>query len=124
MGLALRFRGIRLEHFADDRRRDPAFRAIAAKLHVSASPETDRLYPQLRPARVNGNDATRHFHPRVPTRRSGLASFRSKTPACMRNLPISSVPCCRPSARRSLPSSCGTSKPATISVRSWKQAAK
>jgi 2-methylcitrate dehydratase PrpD len=52
MGLAARFRGIRLEHFADATRRDPAFAAFAKKLHVTAPPEIDRLYPQLRPARV------------------------------------------------------------------------
>jgi 2-methylcitrate dehydratase PrpD len=52
IGLALRFRAIRLEHFGDDVRRDPAARDIASKLHVTASPEVDRLYPQLRPARV------------------------------------------------------------------------
>jgi 2-methylcitrate dehydratase PrpD len=52
IGLALRFRGIRLEHFSDDTRRDPAFGEIARKLHVVATPDVDRLYPQLRPARV------------------------------------------------------------------------
>jgi len=52
MGLALRFRGIRMEHFEDNVRRDPAFGEIAAKLHVVATPEVDRLYPKLRPARV------------------------------------------------------------------------
>jgi 2-methylcitrate dehydratase PrpD len=52
IGLALRFRGIRLEHFGDDVRRDLAFGEIARKLHVVATPEVDRLYPQLRPARV------------------------------------------------------------------------
>ncbi len=52
VGLALRFRGIGLAHFGDDMRQDPAFTAIAGKLHVAASPEVDRLYPQLRPARV------------------------------------------------------------------------
>jgi 2-methylcitrate dehydratase PrpD len=52
IGLALRFRAIRLEHFEEDVRRDPAAVAIARKLHVVASPEIDRLYPQLRPARV------------------------------------------------------------------------
>jgi 2-methylcitrate dehydratase PrpD len=52
IGLALRFRAVRLEHFGEDVRRDPAARAIANKLHVTASPEVDRLYPQLRPARV------------------------------------------------------------------------
>jgi 2-methylcitrate dehydratase PrpD len=52
MGLALKFRGIRFEHFADEVRRDPAFAAIARKLHVTAPPDIDRLYPELRPARV------------------------------------------------------------------------
>jgi 2-methylcitrate dehydratase PrpD len=52
MGLAARFRGIKLEHFSDETRRDPSFAAFARKLHVSAPPEIDRLYPQLRPARV------------------------------------------------------------------------
>ncbi len=52
MGLALRFRAISIAFFADDVRRDPAFSEIARKLHVTATPETDRLYPNLRPARV------------------------------------------------------------------------
>jgi 2-methylcitrate dehydratase PrpD len=52
MGLAARFRGIRLEHFADATRRDPAFAAFAEKLRITAPPEIDRLYPQLRPARI------------------------------------------------------------------------
>jgi 2-methylcitrate dehydratase PrpD len=52
IGLAFRFRTIRLEHFDEKLRRDPAFDAIARKLHVVATPEIDGLYPQLRPARV------------------------------------------------------------------------
>jgi 2-methylcitrate dehydratase PrpD len=52
MALALKFRAIRLEHFAEPMRRDPALAALAAKLHVTAPPEIERLYPQLRPARV------------------------------------------------------------------------
>jgi 2-methylcitrate dehydratase PrpD len=52
MGLALRFRGVKFEHFSEARRRDPSFAAIARKLTVTAPPEIDRLYPQLRPARV------------------------------------------------------------------------
>jgi 2-methylcitrate dehydratase PrpD len=59
MSLALRYRGIRLEHFADEVRRDPAFDALARKLHVTAPPEIDRLYPQLRPARVTVTAAGR-----------------------------------------------------------------
>jgi 2-methylcitrate dehydratase PrpD len=52
IGLALRFRAIRLEYFGEEVRRDPAFAAIARRLHVVATPEVDSLYPQLRPARV------------------------------------------------------------------------
>jgi 2-methylcitrate dehydratase PrpD len=52
MALALKFRAIKLEHFSEQQRRDPAVAALAAKLHVTAPPAIDRLYPQLRPARV------------------------------------------------------------------------
>ena len=52
IGLALRFGAIRLEYFGDEMRRDPAFGEIAHKLHVVATPEVDRLYPRLRPARI------------------------------------------------------------------------
>lgn len=52
IGLAVRFRGVKLEHFGDEVRRNPAFTEIARKLHVSAPVEIDRLYPDLRPARV------------------------------------------------------------------------
>ncbi len=57
IGLALRFRAVRLEHFGEEVRRDPAFAAIARKLHVVATPEVDSLYPQLRPARVKATTA-------------------------------------------------------------------
>jgi 2-methylcitrate dehydratase PrpD len=52
MGLAARFRSIKLEHFDVATRRDPVFAELARKLHVTAPPEIDRLYPRLRPARV------------------------------------------------------------------------
>src|SRR5215470_12135375 len=52
MGLAARYRGIKFEHFDEATRRDPAFAEFARKLYVTAPPEIDRLYPQLRPARV------------------------------------------------------------------------
>jgi 2-methylcitrate dehydratase PrpD len=52
MGLALKHRWIRLEHFAESARRDGELAAIAAKVHVTAPPAIDRLYPRLRPARV------------------------------------------------------------------------
>ena len=52
IALALKFRGVKFEHFADAVRPDPALAAMARKLTVTAPPEVDRLYPQLRPARV------------------------------------------------------------------------
>jgi 2-methylcitrate dehydratase PrpD len=61
MGLALRFRGVKFEHFSEDMRRDPVFAAIARKLTVTAPPEIDRLYPQLRPARVTVTTARDTF---------------------------------------------------------------
>ena len=61
MGLALRFRAIKVEHFTEEMRGDPAFAAIARKLHVTAPPDIDRLYPQLRPARVTVTTARGSF---------------------------------------------------------------
>ena len=61
MGLAARFRTIRLEHFDEGMRRDPAFAAFARKLNVSAPPEIDELYPRLRPARVTVTTARGRF---------------------------------------------------------------
>jgi 2-methylcitrate dehydratase PrpD len=61
MGLALRFRGVKFEHFTEEMRRDPAFSAIARKLAVTAPPEIDRFYPQLRPARVTVTTARGSF---------------------------------------------------------------
>jgi 2-methylcitrate dehydratase PrpD len=52
MALALKFRAIKLEHFSAQQRRDPALAALAAKVHVTAPPAIDQLYPKLRPARV------------------------------------------------------------------------
>jgi 2-methylcitrate dehydratase PrpD len=42
-------------------RRDPGFAAIARKLSVTAPPDIDRLYPQLRPARVTVTTARGSF---------------------------------------------------------------
>jgi 2-methylcitrate dehydratase PrpD len=61
IGLALKFRAIKLEHFADEVRRDPGFATIARKLTVTAPPDVDRLYPQLRPARVTVTTARGSF---------------------------------------------------------------
>jgi 2-methylcitrate dehydratase PrpD len=61
MGVALKHRGIRFEHFSEEMRRDPAFTAIARKLSITAPPDVDRLYPQLRPARVTVKTARGNF---------------------------------------------------------------
>jgi 2-methylcitrate dehydratase PrpD len=61
MGLALKFRGIKFEHFSEETRRDPSFAAIARKLDITAPPDVDRLYPQLRPARVTVTTARGSF---------------------------------------------------------------
>ena len=52
MGVAARFRGIKVHHFNEETRRDPAFAAFAKRLTITAPPEIDGLYPKLRPARV------------------------------------------------------------------------
>jgi 2-methylcitrate dehydratase PrpD len=61
MALALKFRAIKLEHFGEQQRRDPALAALAAKVHVTAPPDIDRLYPGLRPARVTVTTARGTF---------------------------------------------------------------
>ena len=61
MGVALKFRGIKFEHFTDAMRQDPSFATIARKLNVTAPPDIDRLYPQLRPARVTVTTARGSF---------------------------------------------------------------
>jgi 2-methylcitrate dehydratase PrpD len=52
---------VKFEHFSEAMRRDPSFAAIARKLTVTAPPEIDRLYPQLRPARVTVTTARGSF---------------------------------------------------------------
>jgi len=61
IALALRFRAIKLEHFSDATRRDPGVAALAGRLSVTAPAEIDRLYPQLRPARVTVTTARGTF---------------------------------------------------------------
>jgi 2-methylcitrate dehydratase PrpD len=61
MGLAARYRGIKFEHFDQKMRSDPAFAAFAKKLSVTAPPEIDQLYPNLRPARVTVTTARGKF---------------------------------------------------------------
>src|SRR4029450_9592011 len=61
MALALHFRAIKLEHFEEKVRRDPALIALTRKIQVPAPPEIDRLYPQQRPARVKVTTARGMF---------------------------------------------------------------
>ena len=61
MGIALKNRGIRFEHFDEQVRRDPWFTSFARKLHITAPADIDRLYPQLRPARVTVSTARGKF---------------------------------------------------------------
>jgi len=61
MALALRFRAIELEHFSAATRSDPALAELARKFYVTAPPDVDRLYPQLRPARVTVTTARGTF---------------------------------------------------------------
>ena len=61
MGLAARYRGVKLEHFEDQTRNDPAFAEFARKLTVTAPAEIDQLYPKLRPARVTVTTAKGKF---------------------------------------------------------------
>jgi 2-methylcitrate dehydratase PrpD len=61
IALGLEFRAIELAHFSEEQRRDPALAALAAKVHVTAPPDIDRLYPRLRPARVTVTTARGSF---------------------------------------------------------------
>ncbi len=61
LGLALKFRAIKFEHFDEAVRANPEFAAIARKISISAPPEIDHLYPQLRPARVTVTSARGTF---------------------------------------------------------------
>src|SRR6185295_19026040 len=61
MGVAARFRGVKVEHFDAKTRADPAFGEFARKLSVTAPPEIDALYPKLRPARVTVTTARGKF---------------------------------------------------------------
>src|SRR6476659_2646094 len=61
MGLAARFRGIKVHHFNEETRADPAFGEFAKKLTITAPAEIDSLYPKLRPARVTVTTPRRKF---------------------------------------------------------------
>jgi len=61
MGLAARFRGIKVHHFNAETRNDPAFGEFAKRLTVTAPAEIDGLYPKLRPARVTVTTARGTF---------------------------------------------------------------
>lgn len=61
IGLAVRYRGVKLAYFDGKTRAEPEFEDIARKLHVSAPAEIDGLYPRLRPARVTVTTADGKF---------------------------------------------------------------
>ena len=61
IGLAVRYRGVKLAYFDDKTRSEPEFADIAGKLTVSAPAEIDGLYPRLRPARVTVTTADGTF---------------------------------------------------------------
>ena len=61
MGVAARYRGVKVHHFNEETRRDPAFAEFAKRLTVTAPPEIDSLYPRLRPARVTVTTARGTF---------------------------------------------------------------
>ena len=59
--VALKFRGIKFEHFNEAKRRDPAFNAFARKLNVTAPPRSTGSIRNLRPARVTVTTARGQF---------------------------------------------------------------
>ena len=79
MSLALKFRDIKVGYFENAVRNDPDWAALAAKVHVSAPAEIDRLYPRLRPARVTVTTALAENSPARPTRRWARGWCRSTT---------------------------------------------
>jgi 2-methylcitrate dehydratase PrpD len=52
MALGMKHRWIKVEHFEDKTRLDPEMARLGSLVHVNATAEMDRLYPQNRPARV------------------------------------------------------------------------
>ena len=52
MALGMRHGWIKIEHFEDHERNDPAVAKLCGLVHVKAAPDQDRLYPAQRPARV------------------------------------------------------------------------
>ena len=53
MALGMKHRWIKVEHFEDKTRLDPEMARLGGLVHVNATAEMDRLYPQNRPARVS-----------------------------------------------------------------------
>ena len=52
MGLAARYRGIKVKHFGEETRQRPRIRRIRQEAHHHGPAGDRRLYPRLRPARV------------------------------------------------------------------------
>jgi len=53
MALGMKHRWIKVEHFEDKTRLDPEMARLGSLVHVNATAEMDRLYPENRPARVS-----------------------------------------------------------------------
>jgi 2-methylcitrate dehydratase PrpD len=53
MALGMKHRWIKVEHFEDKTRLDPEMVRLGGLVHVNATAEMDRLYPENRPARVS-----------------------------------------------------------------------
>lgn len=61
LALGLRYGEIDLAHFAPEILADPGLAAICARVSVTTDPDLDRLYPNLRPARVTVTSSSGTF---------------------------------------------------------------
>jgi 2-methylcitrate dehydratase PrpD len=62
MALGMRFRQIKIEHFEDRIRLDPAMAALCGRVRVEMAPDLDAQYPEHRPARVTVSTPRGVFH--------------------------------------------------------------
>lgn len=61
LALGVRFGTVDLAHFSSDVRADPSIAALCRRVRVSVAPELDRVYPDMRPARVTVRTASGAF---------------------------------------------------------------
>ncbi|MDE1568323.1 MmgE/PrpD family protein [Aquabacter sp. P-9] len=61
LALGLRFGAVELAHFSVETRADPTLADLCRRVRVSIDPALDRLYPELRPARVTVRTGSRCF---------------------------------------------------------------